>query len=138
MSTGIQNTSAIFNVKVKAGNYYVGNITIPVIVSKQPGDLISAGNSSSDQMTTAQQNSSFDVIAMPNPSQGRFNLKIFSSNKYEKINVRVTDATGRLIESKTNLNARENITLGEHYLAGVYLVEITQGKNKKVMKVIKQ
>jgi uncharacterized delta-60 repeat protein len=139
VSVGTQNTKARFNVKVKTGNYYIGNITVPVIVSKQ-SDISIAGDNITSVLSAkpGQKNSSFNVVAMPNPSQAYFNLKVYSSDKVNKINIRVTDASGRLIESKIKLNIQENIILGAHYLPGVYIAEVTQGQNKKIMKLIKQ
>ena len=44
---------------------------------------------------------------------------------------------GRVIESKTAISIGETIQLGEQYKAGTYIVEVRQGQNMKVLKLVK-
>lgn len=76
------------------------------------------------------------VKAMPNPSSGQFTL-ITKSNSVELLDIKVTDETGRLVERKTRLVANNTLYLGYKYLPGIYFVEVLQGKQKQILKLIK-
>ena len=76
------------------------------------------------------------VRAMPNPSSTYFKLQVTSA-AMEKVNVRVVDIAGRVIEEKLNVTPNSTITLGEKYLPGVYITEFIQGKEKVDVKLIK-
>jgi len=47
------------------------------------------------------------------------------------------DIAGRVIESKTGVTFGESIQLGKQYKAGTYLVEVRQGQNIKLLKLVK-
>jgi len=97
----------------------------------------SAGSTIQQEVAKSKlSNSGFNVLAYPNPSGNYFNLMIEAGNN-EKLNLRVLDITGRLVEEKKNLSPADVLKLGEMYIAGVYMVEVTQGKNKKVIKLVK-
>ena len=78
----------------------------------------------------------------PNPSSGMFSL-MFQLNQGERMDIKVYDASGRLIH-KTNALAtgfvqRANLLLeSANYIPGLYLIEATAGKIKKIFKVVKQ
>jgi hypothetical protein len=74
---------------------------------------------------------------MPNPSHNSFKLRVQSLNKFEKLSLRIMDITGRVIELKSNVSVDETIQLGEQYKAGTYMVEVNQGNNIKVLKLVK-
>jgi uncharacterized delta-60 repeat protein len=139
VSIGPNNTRAKFQVIVKVGNYYIATLKVPVIVVRgSDNDAITKGTDPTSNTALGLSNAGFNVVAMPNPSHDYFNLKIESSSKYEKTSIRVLDVAGRVIESRTTSNVNETIRLGQHFIPGVYLVEVTQGKNKKVIKIVKQ
>ncbi len=56
----------------------------------------------------------------------------------EKVSIKVTDMTGRLIEQRSNLSANQALRVGDNYRAGMYYVEVTQGASKKQVKLVKQ
>lgn len=130
VSTGAENQRATFNISVKVDNYYNGSVKVPVIVTR--GTSASIASSSKIRDTDG-----FDVTVLPNPSHDYYKLQIQSGNKYEKINIKVSDVTGRVIETKQNLRAGDIIKMGEQYRAGTYMAEIIQGQNRKVIKLIK-
>jgi hypothetical protein len=76
------------------------------------------------------------VLAMPNPTTTHFKLKV-NSLKPDKINIRVIDVAGRIIEEKMNVAPNSTIILGEKYLPGVYFTELRQGKEKINVELIK-
>jgi len=77
-----------------------------------------------------------NVSAYPNPSGNYFTLKIETSGD-EKIDLRVLDVTGRLIEEKKNISASDILKLGERYISGIYLVEVAQANKRRTLKLIK-
>ena len=76
------------------------------------------------------------MTVFPNPSSNYFNVKI-ESDKDEAVNLRVMDASGRLIEEKKNMAPSQIVKFGERYINGVYLVEIIRGANRKTLRVVK-
>lgn len=78
----------------------------------------------------------FTVTAAPNPSSHYFTLK-FNSISNENMVITVFDATKRIIEQRHVIPANSSLQMGDSYFPGIYLVEITQGKEKKVLRLIK-
>jgi hypothetical protein len=77
----------------------------------------------------------FDVNIFPNPTKSAFNVRIVSNSK-ESFSVRVLDIQGRLIKSQL-LFANEINNIGNDLKSGVYMFEVTQGKEKKTLRVVK-
>ncbi len=77
----------------------------------------------------------FDVNIFPNPTTSAFNLQISSSSS-EAFAVKVLDVQGRLIKSLV-VYATEINNIGNDLKSGVYMVEITQGKEKKTVRVVR-
>jgi hypothetical protein len=74
--------------------------------------------------------------AYPNPSNTYFTLAIKSS-KPDRIEMKVTDMLGRLIEVKPGIMPNGTIQVGSKYAVGTYMVQIMQGDEKRVLKLIK-
>ena len=47
------------------------------------------------------------------------------------------DAVGRLVEVRQNLTGGQLIELGSKYAQGTYLAEVAQGKQRKLLTLIK-
>jgi len=96
------------------------------------------GCSSSPDSTKAQDPNSPDLLivkAFPNPTKTEFSLFIESPSS-EPVNVRVLDMSGKTIyHTKGSVN--QTYRFGQMFLSGIYLVEITQGKNIKTIKIVK-
>ena len=75
------------------------------------------------------------VNVMPNPTSGSFTVNAFSDADSPLI-LRVIVISGRVIDRK-NLTANQTIKIGERYRPGMYLAEITQGNESKIMKLVK-
>jgi hypothetical protein len=78
----------------------------------------------------------FSIRVLPNPSKNYFTLTIRTSD-ISPISVRVMDVLGRVVEAWTNVQ-NGNLIFGNDLSAGVYLTEIIQGTNRKVIKLVKQ
>jgi uncharacterized repeat protein (TIGR03803 family) len=79
----------------------------------------------------------FILNASPNPSSSQFILKIESDNTKEILKLRVVDVLGKVIEVKNNVFVGQTLQIGSNYRPGVYFAELTQGNNKKQLKLIK-
>lgn len=78
-----------------------------------------------------------DMRAYPNPSRNYFTLDIYTENFSEKLNVKITDVIGRLVESRTNLSGSQTLKIGTNLKPGVYFVEVIQGEETKYLKLVK-
>ena len=80
----------------------------------------------------------FDVVVYPNPSTSTFTLNV-TSNDDAKVEIRVYDSTGRLVEANQydakSINQQE---IGANYSSGIYNLILTQGLNVKTLRVIKK
>jgi hypothetical protein len=79
----------------------------------------------------------FDLKAFPNPSTSGFTLHL-QSNVREKVQLRITDISGRLVQMLHKLDANQTIQLGNGYRPGVYIVEMIQGSNRRQLQLVKQ
>ena len=80
---------------------------------------------------------SLNVKVLSNPSRNNFTLNIQSLNRSEKVTVKLFDLSGRMVESKNNINAGEVVSLGAHLGAGTYMAEVRQGAQYKKIKLVK-
>jgi hypothetical protein len=74
---------------------------------------------------------------LPNPSTGYFTL-LLQSRSDEAVQLRVSDATGRVVENKRGLAANSKVEVGHHYRPGVYHAELIQGNHHILLKLVKQ
>jgi hypothetical protein len=77
----------------------------------------------------------FEVGAYPNPSNSDFKLNISSASS-ETIRVTVYDMFGRAVKY-FSFASKPSISIGQDLKAGVYMVELRQGKNMKTLKLVK-
>ncbi len=75
--------------------------------------------------------------AFPNPSHGQFTLLVQGKNN-EPVSIRISDIMGRLVEERKGLSANGTLTLGASYRPGIFIAEVLQGKEKVVIKLMKQ
>jgi hypothetical protein len=77
------------------------------------------------------------VHVSPNPSADQFMMHIETTEPVEKINVKVIDLLGRVLESRSNLTGDQTLRIGENLRPGVYIVQIQQGTEIKQIKLLK-
>ncbi|HET6994237.1 MAG TPA: T9SS type A sorting domain-containing protein, partial [Chitinophagaceae bacterium] len=92
--------------------------------------------SSKEAASQPESPTGLTVTASPNPSSDRFRLQI-QSDKTGFVTLKVTDLDGRLIALQPGIDPNSTIQLGSAWRSGVYLVEISQGKEKKMIRLIK-
>ncbi|MBI2275231.1 MAG: T9SS type A sorting domain-containing protein [Bacteroidetes bacterium] len=73
---------------------------------------------------------------MPNPSTTYFTLKL-SSRYTTPVTMRVVDESGRVIDARSGIGANSTIQIGHAYQSGTYFAEMTQGTQRKIVKLIK-
>jgi hypothetical protein len=76
------------------------------------------------------------VQVLPNPTSTHFTV-ITESKSLLPVVLTVVDITGRMIETKTAA-ANGNVSVGSNYHEGMYYMFITQGKEVKIIKLVKQ
>lgn len=74
------------------------------------------------------------ITVYPNPTEGNFSIDLGSV--YEKAQVSIIDASGRVVHSKTTIQSQV-IPLSVDESAGVYLVTIVAGEKRAVVRLIK-
>jgi hypothetical protein len=77
------------------------------------------------------------ISASPNPTTEYFTVNITTGNSSEGVQLKVLDVLGRTIESRQNITT-SIVTLGQNYKQGVYIIEITQGRERAFVKVLKR
>ena len=78
----------------------------------------------------------FQVKVYPNPSSTDFSLQVMSSSR-EAISVKLTDAKGEVLKTNSVVLKGSTIKVGGELRGGIYFVEVTQGKNRQTVKLIK-
>ena len=76
------------------------------------------------------------AAVMPNPTSGYFTVRIRSLSD-APITMKVFNSLGMVMEQRNNLLARSQVYFGERYSSGLYLMEVTQGTEKIIFKLIK-
>jgi hypothetical protein len=78
------------------------------------------------------------IRVMPNPSSHHFSIRLEGGETGSTNQLRVFDIMGRIVEQRVHLRSNQTIQVGDQYQRGIYFVEISNGKEKTVMKLIRQ
>jgi len=96
-----------------------------------------ARNSAPVTEDVGKEEATFDVSVAPNPSINYFDAAIRSSDNNTLVQVRISASDGRPVSSqKTTANSTLKIDAVK-WKAGVYFVEVIQGGQRKVVKLVK-
>ena len=110
------------------------DFVLPVMpLARAPGQRITANNMKEEKNHTGK----LTMTAIPNPSANYFTLKIQSNSK-EVFQLRVWDVSGRIVETRNGMVANTTFHIGNNFKAGIYLVEVTQGEQREILKLIRQ
>jgi 5-methylthioadenosine/S-adenosylhomocysteine deaminase len=110
------------------------DFVLPVqTVARFPGQT----NTANDIREEKTHTDKLTITALPNPSRNYFTLTIQNNSK-ELLQLRVMDVCGRIVEAKNGMVANTAFHIGSNFRAGVYLVEVTQGKERQILKLIRQ
>lgn len=112
-----------------------------------PGDFVlppsttAAISNRSKNLDTDEKKISNDiklsVTALSNPSRAHFTLNTRSESS-APIQLRVLDAFGRIVETKSRIVPNSTFNIGYNFKPGAYLVEVIQGKQRQTLKLIRQ
>jgi len=83
------------------------------------------------------QGSLLSVAMAPNPAIAYTNLTINADVAKGNVRIKVTDLFGKVIETKEIAAGRNIIQLGNSYRPGIYVIEVTQGQDRKTVQLIK-
>jgi hypothetical protein len=76
------------------------------------------------------------VKVTPNPTMNYFNVNVTCKND-QPVTIKVMDIYGRMLQLEQKIIANSTLRLGQKLAAGSYLIEVLQGDQKKIVKVIK-
>jgi hypothetical protein len=120
-------------------NGHTLTIAIPALVDHLGhGDMLGSCESTSARVPTAavREETDFAIRVLSNPSPNYFEIQI-RGNADNNIRLTVYDNLGRVIERKSSLSSNQSVRLGNSYHSGIYLVEIVQGTQKQIVKLVK-
>jgi hypothetical protein len=81
-------------------------------------------------------NETLRVKVLPNPSQRQFQINITGNGK-GSVHLRVTDMLGRVLEERKTEGMTQQIKLGENWINGTYILQVTQGDERKTIQLVK-
>lgn len=110
-------------------------VTITITIKKGSAPTVSTKIIADQQAITKKQ--TLNAKAIPNPTTHHFVLLTSSSNA-KPLAISVTDVLGRVLEVRNNVPANGTLRIGDTYLPGTYFVEIKQGAERVILKLIKQ
>jgi hypothetical protein len=77
----------------------------------------------------------WDVLIYPNPTTNNFKLQVISEGKGDVV-IQVLDIQGRLLKTLKG-QPNQMLSIGSDLKAGTYLIEVQQGQNVKITKMLK-
>jgi hypothetical protein len=105
-------------------------------VNCKEGDIVIADKTNGDLSTAQGAGTGLQTAVYPNPFNGAFHIKV-QSDVTDNISIRVYDVSGTLVEEKLNISFAPEITLGNTYANGVYVVQVQQNETSRQMRVVK-
>jgi uncharacterized delta-60 repeat protein len=111
--------------------------TVTILDGVAPLTSADVTRSKANPVTSEATADEFLIQALPNPSRGQFTLRT-RNNSAQGVQVRVLDNLGRVVESRTSPAGNMTLSFGAGYRPGVYFVEVVQGTERKLLKLVKQ
>ena len=107
-----------------------------------PLALRSSGTEETEQTNIAVKAGVRDVSFMsikayPNPFSNEMHLLVNSPDQQTAISVKVMDITGRIFETRNEIVSGNDVVIGKSLSKGVYIIQVTQGENKQVTRIVK-
>jgi hypothetical protein len=121
-ATGTNGAFVAVNSSNEIGSPGIFKLTTTTLSVDSPSELIN----------------SFKVIAYPVPLDSTFQLDVTTIST-DSIEMKVYDVNGKLVEIRMfDATGVKDQKLGSSYSSGIYNIIVTQGKNTKTLRVIKQ
>ena len=115
------------------GVIHIKNGSAPVI---PPGGEIITIASHTIVATETGLTNELQVRTSPNPSSDFFTLHI-GGNKSDRVSVTVTNLSGQIMNKFDGALKNSKLVFGQNYRSGSYFVRVVDGKESKVIKLIK-
>jgi hypothetical protein len=144
-STGINYVGTkIFNVGLTTITYTVADAANNATTCSFTVRVNGSSNCNSPQgsVVNNQKNSTQEITDQllvkisPNPSNSYFDLKMISGSN-EKLEINIYDVNGRMLK-KINTEPYQSFHFGDNLMPGMYMIEVRQGVNREIIKVVKQ
>lgn len=131
-------TTVTYTAKDAANNSSSCSFTVTISTTNKNcnSSQLAISSSGVDVKLSRMVENNLVVNTFPNPTQNYFNLKITSARR-EEVWIKVFDISGRLVH-QTNGSVDKIYRFGDMFAAGVYVVEVQQGSQRVIAKVIKQ
>jgi hypothetical protein len=141
---GIINETLVDTIATSVNVTYAYSLVAPTGCSNTQHLTVTVNPSLGSRMITVITNPKpqesekirLDATAMPNPTTTWFNLQIKGGDGTPAI-VTVTNVFGQAIENHQKITPGTVLRLGQSWVAGTYFVEVIQGDQRKVIKIIK-
>jgi hypothetical protein len=131
-------TGRIYTITITAtdsrGNRSIKEVQVSVPLTTA-SNLV-AGNNDLMEEVIGMEEQPLRVTVLPNPSSSYFTIMPTSGGK-QPMTMRILDAAGRMIETKTGVQANGSLQIGHLYRPGIYVIETMQGKQKVFSRIIK-
>lgn len=114
---------------------YIGNCAPDCVAPAASTSSIKA--SANEGVTTVRE---LQVSVLNNPARRNepFLLHLSSNDQAEGISLRIMNGAGKFMEWRQKLRTGQTVEIGAAYAPGMYFVEVLQGRQRKVAKLIKQ
>lgn len=130
------NTEYSFDVSVEIDGNYGAYGPACILTVNHPDDTGVLGFTDNE---FDSKSFTFETILAPNPFRDIIHIEVVSDDVSTPINIEVTDATGRQIETrKLNLNFESTFDIGSEYEPGMYQVNVLQNGRVSTSRIIKQ
>ncbi|WP_353550075.1 HYR domain-containing protein [Sediminibacterium sp. KACHI17] len=106
------------------------------VVTNAPQSTTPKAQALTETIQKAGEETELKVVVMPNPSSDAFTLRL-ESKMQAPVQMRITDASGRAVESRANLAPNSTLRVGSNFLSGTYYAEFIQANQRKVVQLIK-
>jgi len=124
-------TTITYTVKDLSGNTSSCSFTVKINAAGNCTVNSSQGGSTHVGVTTRL----FEVSTFPNPADHHFNLRVRSNSQGEVV-IRVSDLTGRVLQELKGMSD-QSFQFGDKLIPGTYMVEVRQGGERVIRKVVK-
>lgn len=119
-------------------NYLLSFKTGVLFTIVAPVQTVAGQTGTADMVfNSPDQNLQFDLKIAPNPTNSYFTLMIESQDNKTPVSMKIVNEAGVIMDRFNDLSSGQTLEVGIHYLPGTYFAEIIQGKNRKLIRLLK-
>ncbi|HMF72521.1 MAG TPA: PA14 domain-containing protein, partial [Flavitalea sp.] len=113
-----------------------GSTAIVVIPGSVLSPFTAGANSMAPGANAKLYSNELSIKAIPNPSATDFTL-VLQSPVNERVDMKVMDGIGRVVETRSNVSSNSVIKIGAKYRPGIYYVQIVRDNKRVILRLIK-